>query len=118
MLSESSNFAGAGPDGPFIVDEIPALIRTELNADTDCEVLERMRYLAHRKRILQPFITDEEMADYLALAENHPNVGQWLSARRGTIQSPLRASILWVVATLAVVGMLTAMLIAGIALAV
>jgi hypothetical protein len=118
MLSETFNFGGPAPNGPFMFDEIPAIIRAELNADIDRDVLARMRYLARQKRVLQPYITDEEMADYLALAENYPNFGQWLSARRGTIESPLRASAPWVVATLAIVVILTAMLIVGIAIAV
>jgi len=85
LLSESSNFADAAPDGPFMF-EIPALIRTELNADVDRHVLARMRYLARQKRLLQPHITDEEMADCLALAENYPNFGQWLSARQAAMR--------------------------------
>jgi hypothetical protein len=35
-------------------DEIPALIRAELNADIDRDVLARMRYLARQTRLLQP----------------------------------------------------------------
>jgi hypothetical protein len=118
MFSESSNFAGPAPDRPSSFDEIPALIRAELNADIDRDVLARMRHLARQRRTLWPDITDEEMADYLALAENFPNFARWLSARRGTLESPFGASTPWLVAALAIVGFLTAMLIVGIAITV
>jgi hypothetical protein len=118
MFSESSNFAGPAPDGPSMFDEIPALVRADLNADIDRDVLARMRHLARQRRTLRPDITDEEMADYLALAENFPNFARWLGARRGTLESPLRASPPWIVVTLAIVGFLTAMLIVGIAITV
>ncbi len=62
------------------------------------------------------------MADYLALAENFENHAQWVSARRGarrgTLKRPLRAIVAWVVATSAILGLLTAMLIVGISIAV
>jgi hypothetical protein len=117
MLSESLNFAAMVR--PSVVDEIPAVIRAELNADMDRELLARMRHLARKKRILQPDITDEEMSDYLAPAENYQNFPQWLSARRcSTLESPLRTGVAWVAATLAIVGFLTAMLIVAIAIAV
>lgn len=106
------------PAGSFVSDEIPAMIRAELNADLDRDVLDRMRYLARKKRMRQPEITDEEMADYLALAENCQNFEQWLSARHGTLERPLRARAAWVMATLAILGVLTAMLIVAIAIAV
>lgn len=118
MSSESLNFAGPVPDQPSVSDEIPALIRAELNADIDRDLLSRMRYLARQRRMLRPDITDEEMADYLALAEDFPNFAQWLSARRSAIEGPVRASARWVVATFAIVGLLTAMLIVGIAITV
>jgi hypothetical protein len=118
MLSESYNFAGTVPDGPSISDEIPFVIRTELNADSDRDLLTRMRHLARKRRMLQPEITDEELADYLALAENFQNFAHWLSARRGSNKRAVPASAAWVAATLAILGVLTAMLIVGIAITV
>jgi len=113
MLSTRSNFSYAA-----LGDEIPAVIRAELNADIDRDVLARMRDLARRKRILRPATTDEEMADYLALAENFQNFAQWQKARRRESESSPTASAAWIVATVAIVGLLTAMLAVGIAIAV
>ena len=44
----------------------PAVIRAELNADIDRDMLARIRDLARKRRMLQPDIAEEEMADYLA----------------------------------------------------
>jgi hypothetical protein len=118
MLSESSNLAGPAPCRPFVSDKIPAAMRSELNADADRDLLARLRDLARKKRMMQPDITDEEMADYLALAEDFQNFEQWLSARRRTFDSPLRTSAAWAAATVAILGFLTAMLIVAIAIAV
>ncbi len=118
MLSESCNFGAETRDEPHVYDEIPAVIRTELDADMDRDVLARMRDLARKKRMLRPDISDDEMADYLALAENFQNLGQWMSPRRSTLQSPVRATVGWVTATTIIVGLLTAMLIAAIAITV
>jgi len=117
MLSQCSNFAG-GPNRPYVSDEIPAAIRTELNADMDRDLLTRMRELARKKRALQPDITDDEMADYLALAENFKTLRHWLVARRSALQSPVRASVAWVTATVIILGFLTAMVIVAIAIVV
>ncbi len=117
MTSVVQTCAAMAPDRWFPADEIPAAMRAELNADTDREVLARMRHLAWKKRIAQPEITDEEMADYLALAENFPNFTQWLDVRRGAPERPRRAGAAWAVATLAIVAVLTAMLIMAIAVA-
>jgi hypothetical protein len=100
-------------------DEIPTVIRAELNADSDRDVLVRMRHLARKKRMRQPDITDEQMADYLALAENCENFEQWLKFRRGAVElGASRGAIAWVLSTLAIVGVLTAGLIAAIAISV
>jgi hypothetical protein len=72
---------------PQIYDEIPPVIRTELNAYTDRDTIIRMRHFARKKRISRPDITDEEMADYLALAEHFQNLEHWISARRLTPQN-------------------------------
>ena len=109
VLSESFNFAAGMPNGPH--NEIPAVIRTELNAYSDRDMMVRMRHLARKKRMRQPDITDEEMADYLALAEHFENSTQWISARRGTLKRPLGITVAWVVAISATLGFLTAMLI-------
>jgi hypothetical protein len=96
--------------------DIPDMVRAELNADTDRDVLVRMRHLARKKRMRQPNITDEEMADYLALAENHKNFKEWLQFRRDeTAPIAFSGPITWFVGVLTVVGLLTAGLIAAIA---
>jgi hypothetical protein len=115
MLMENSSLAVCNPC-VFIDDDIPPLIREELNADSDHDVLVRMRHLARKKRMRQPDITNEEMADYLALAENYRNYAHWLSAREAEIQKP--ASAAWIAATAVAVGLLTAMMIIAIAIAV
>jgi hypothetical protein len=97
--------------------EIPPVMRAELNADRDRDLLARMRYLASKKRMLEPDITDEEMADYLALAEDFPNFDRWLSARRGADDLALPAKAPWVAATAVIVGFLAALLLAAIAAA-
>jgi hypothetical protein len=117
-LPETCNFAGPTLDRRSVSDEIPAIIRAELNADIDRDLMARMGHLARKRRLRQPVITEEEMADYLALAENFENHAQWVSARRGTLKRPLRATVAWVVATSAILGLLTAMLIVGISIAV
>jgi hypothetical protein len=117
-LPGSSDSAGPVLERRPLSDEIPAVIRAELNADVDRDMLARMRDLARKRRMLQPDIAEEEMADYLALAENFENSTQWISARRGTLKRPLRTTVAWVVAISATLGFLTAMLIVGIAIAV
>jgi len=117
MLVECSSFALAGPHG-LVSDEIPEVIRHELNADRDRDLLVRMRHLAGKKRMREPDISDEAMADYLALAENFQNFAQWLSARRSAFQHPSGSGAGWIALTAAVVGILTAMLIVAIAIAV
>jgi hypothetical protein len=116
-VAERSN-CSLTADRQAVPDEIPAIIRAELHADIDRDLLARMRHLARNKRMSQPVITEEEMADYLALAENFENYAQWVSARRGTLKHRLRTTVAWVVATSAILGFLTAMLIVGIAIAV
>lgn len=119
MSSAILNCARMVPDAGLPSDEIPPAIRAELNAQLDRDVLARMRYLARKKRMLEPEITNEEMADYLALAENFQNFAQWLNARRGELKRSVRARTAWaMVATLAIVGVLTAMMIMAIAIAV
>jgi hypothetical protein len=110
-LAQKSFFVGPVADPkPRSNDEIPAVIRAELNADSDRDIMVRMQ---------QPDITEEEMADYLALAENCENFEQWLRFRRGAAESgPSGRAIAWVLGTLAIVGVLTAGLIAAIAISV
>jgi hypothetical protein len=118
-IAQNSNLMRPMVDLEPNFDEIPAAIRAELNADSDRDVLTRMRHLALKKRMRQPEITDEEMADYLALAENCQNFEQWLKFRRGVLEpKPSKGSIAWALGTLAVVGLLTAALIVAIAISV
>jgi hypothetical protein len=98
---------------------VPAAIQAELNADTDRDILIRMRHLARKKRMRQPDITDEEMADYLALAENCANFDHWLKFRRGaTEHRASRGTFTWLLSTLAIIGLLATGLIAAIAVSV
>jgi len=117
MLSESSNFAGAD-DRPYASHEIPAVIRTKLNAEMDRDLLARMRGLARKKQMLQPDITVDDMANYLVLTQNFQDLPKPLSARRSGLQSANRATVAWVTATVIITGFLTAMLIVAIAIAV
>jgi len=118
-IADNSHFMGPAVERESSYDEIPAIIRTELNADSDRDVLVRMRHLARKKRMRQPDITDEQMADYLALAENCANFEQWLKSRRGAAEPrPSRGSIAWAMGTLAIVGLLTTGLIMAIAISV
>jgi hypothetical protein len=119
-LAQKSFFVGPVADPkPRSYDEIPAVIRAELNADSDRDIMVRMQHLARKKRMQQPDITEEEMTDYLALAENCENFEQWLRFRRGAAESgPSGRAIAWVLGTLAIVGVLTAGLIAAIAISV
>ncbi len=103
--------------GPY--DDVPAVIRAELNADSDRDVLVRMQHLARKKRMFRPNLTDREMADYLALAENCENFEQWLKFRREAVNpGPSRSTIAWVLGTAALVVLLTTGLIAAIAVSV
>ena len=114
VLSESFNFAVEMTNGAH--DGIPAVIRTELNAYSDRDMMVRMRHLARKKRVRQPDMTDEEMADYLALAEGFQNSAQWVSVRR--LKLPIRTTAGWATAIAFILGLLTAMLIAAIAITV
>jgi hypothetical protein len=118
MLSELTDFMANGPGERPTIDELPAAIRAELNADTDRDVLIRMRLLAGKKRMREPEISEEQMADYLALSEDFKNFEQWRSARRGTDESPAYASITWMAAIAAILGLLTVTLVIGIAVTV
>lgn len=116
MAEKSTFLEQPKPGWESRYDEIPAAIRAELNADSDRDVLVRMSHLARKKRMRQPDITDEEMADYLALAENCKNFEQWLKFRRDVNVPRLsRGVIAWALGTLAILGILTTGLIAAIA---
>jgi hypothetical protein len=119
-MAEKAKSASQGVDlKPPRYGDIPALIRAELNADSDRDVLVRMQHLAQKKRAARPEITDEEMADYLALAENFENFDQWLKLRQGAaVAGPSRSTVAWVLGTLAILALLTTGLIAAIAVTV
>jgi hypothetical protein len=104
---------------PYNGHLVPAAIRAELNADTDRDILIRMRHLARKKRMRHPEITDEEMADYLALAENCANFEHWLKFRRSaTEHRASRGTFTWLLSTVAIIGLLATGLIAAIAVSV
>jgi hypothetical protein len=77
-----------------------------------------MQHLAHKRTMRHPQISDDEMADYLALAENFQNFAQWRTARRGKAGDQARTGAMWAIATVVILALLTAILIAGIAITV
>jgi hypothetical protein len=118
VLSENLHSAASIAGEPKINDELPAIIQTELNRDMDRDTTIRMRYLARKKRMSRPDIIDDEMADYLALAENFQNFEHWISARRSTPQASGRPVNGLLAVTGLIFGLLTAMLIVAIAITV
>src|SRR5215469_13182218 len=62
-------------------------------------------------------ITDEQVADHPALTRTFKNSHR-VSARRITRKSTSRTSFLWALATLAILGLLTTVLMMGIAISV
>ena len=104
-------------DGLLVSDEIPVAIPPKLIADIDGDLLPTRCDPPRKRMTLQPDITDEEMAEYLASAKNE-NCEQWLSAHRDTLENPVRIIAVWMLATLALLGFLTVMLIVGIAISV
>jgi hypothetical protein len=118
-FADKMNFA-LQVDGPKpIYSEVPAKIRAELNCDADHDVLVRMEDLAHKKRMLWPDVTDQELADYLALAENCDDFDRWLKFRRGApVSRRSYATIAWLLGTFAIIALLATGLIAAIAVSV
>jgi hypothetical protein len=106
------------PDRRLAADDGSAVIGTHLNAVIDPDLLARMRKLTHRGMIVPPRIADEQVAQHPAATTNCEDRAQPVSARRITHQSPTRAPVAWVLATLAIVGLLTTMLMVGIAISV
>jgi hypothetical protein len=109
VLPRSFNSAVWKAGGAKIADDVPAVIRKELDDDSERDTLVRMRYLARKKRMLHPGITDDEMADYLALAESFENFQRWIAARRSTSQTSVRPINGFLAATALIVGRLTAL---------
>lgn len=105
-------------DGFKMDDDIPAVIQIELDGDMDRDTIVRMRYLARKKRLSRPDITDDEMADYLALAENSRNFEQWISTRRSQPKAAVRPIYKFLAVTAVILGLLTAMLVMAIAITV
>jgi hypothetical protein len=114
---EEMNFALQVDGSKPIYSEVPAKIRAELDFDADHEVLVRMD-LAHKKRMLRPNVTDQELADYLALVENCDDFDRWLKFRRGAPVSRSYATIAWLVGTFAIIALLTTGLMTAIAVSV
>ena len=67
---------------------------------------------------LEGGIADVQVADHPVLITSFENRAQPMSVRRTTHHSRTGRSVAWVVATLAILGLLTAMLMAGIAISV
>jgi hypothetical protein len=118
MSRENFNSAARIAGEPKINDDIPAVIQTELNGDLDRDTMLRMRYLVRKKRMSRPDITDDEMADHLALAENFQNFEHWISARRSSPQASGRLNNGFLAVTAVIFGLLTAILIVAIAITV
>jgi hypothetical protein len=77
-----------------------------------------MRLHLLRFQRLEGGIADVQVADHPVLIRNFENRAQSMSAHRTTHHSRTGRSVAWVVATLAILGLLTAMLMAGIAISV
>lgn len=118
MSPENFNSTAWIASEPTINDDIPAVIQSELNGEMDGDTMVRMRYLARKKRMSRPDITDDEMADYLALSENFQNFERWISARRSAPQASGRPINGFLAVTAFIFGLLTAMLIVAIAITV
>jgi hypothetical protein len=99
--------------------EVPAKIRARLNSDKDHDVLIRMEVLARKTRMLLPDITGQELADYLALAENCDDFDRWLRFRRDApVSGRSYTAIAWIIGTFAIIALLATGLIAAIAVSV
>jgi hypothetical protein len=91
--------------------------RAGFNADLGRDPLATMRALTHKRTLLHPRTVDEETADYPALTKDFKNPAQEPRAHRFALEGPTH-TLGWVVATLTILGVLTAMLMMGIAVSV
>jgi hypothetical protein len=96
--------------------EAPPVVRADHNTDIDRELLASIHDSKPKRRLCQPPATDE--ARNPALTQAFGSLAQRLRARRFTLQKRARSSVAWVVVILAIVCVLTAMLMMGIAISV
>jgi len=94
------------------------LLGAGLDPDIDRTLLVRLRDLTCKRMPPQSVVTDVEVANGQAVAEKVESFTHKATARRGALESSSRSAVAWVVATLAIVGFLTAMLMLGIAISV
>ncbi len=83
-------------------DEGPPLIRADHNTYIDRELSAAVHDRKRKRRVLQPRTKDQEVSHHPALTQAFENV----------------SSVAWVAAILAIIGVLTAMLMIGIAISV
>jgi hypothetical protein len=107
---------GTAADRRLRSHEVPPLIRTDHNTEIERELLASIHDSKRKRRLWQLPATDE--ARNPALTQAFGSLAQRLRARRFTLQRPTRTSVAWVVVILAIVCVLTAMLIMGIAISV
>jgi hypothetical protein len=88
--------------------------RAGFNAVLRRDPLATMRALTHKSMPLRPRTADEEAADFPAVTNDFKNPAQQPRAHRS---APMH-TVAWVVATLTILGVLTAMLMMGIAVSV
>jgi hypothetical protein len=99
-------------------DDVPAVTRAKFNPSTGEDLPAKTRDWTRKRMKLQPGVSEYEMVDYAALAENSQTLPTEASTRRATVESPTHGSVAWVLAILAIIGFLTAMLMVGIAISV
>lgn len=105
-------------DGPNLnksprSDGIPRVIEGDLNPDIERDMLARMSDPARKRSMLRPNITEKEMAEYVALAEEFEDFTHWISGSGSS-----HTNMPWIAAISVIVGFLTAMLIVAIAITV
>ncbi len=89
-----------------------------LHANIDLDLLPRMYNVTRQRKIRVPGAADEEAIDHPALTKNFENIAPHMRVRGFRFERPARSSAAWLVAILVILGVLTAMLIMGIAISV
>jgi len=99
-------------------DDAPMIIRADHPTETDREFTIRRHNPNRRLRALQLPASDEEVAHHRELTRSFGCLAQQRTRSRLARQRPVLTSFAWVAAILAIVGVLTGMLILGIAVSV
>jgi hypothetical protein len=96
------------------------VLRANYNSDADLELLVGIHDPKHKRRVPLPRTTEEEVVliHHPALTRKFKRRAQHPRRSQFTLQTPVRTSLAWLAAILAIVGVLTAMLMMGIAISV